>query len=80
MARLNGKVAVITGGNSGIGLETARAFVREGARVAVFGRDADTLNSAVTELEQLGAARSERLATASGDGFGAGNGGGQAAG
>ena len=50
MSRLNGKVAVITGGNSGIGLATARAFVREGAKVAVFGRDEGTLNAAVSEL------------------------------
>ena len=48
--RLNGKVAVITGGNSGIGLAAARRFVTEGARVALLGRDATTLNAAVAEL------------------------------
>lgn len=48
--RLNGKVAVITGGNSGIGLAIARAFVREGAKVAISGRNAATLATARHEL------------------------------
>lgn len=50
MSKMQDKVAVITGGNSGIGLATAKAFVRDGARVALFGRDAETLNAAVAEL------------------------------
>ena len=75
-ARLNEKVAVITGGNSGIGLATARAFVREGAKVAVFGRDQETLNLAVSELAELGSDRAKRQATANADGFSTGNGGG----
>ncbi len=50
MSKMNDKVAVITGGNSGIGLATARAFVSNGARVALFGRDAETLDAAVAEL------------------------------
>jgi len=78
MARLNEKVAVITGGNSGIGLATAKAFVREGAKVAVFGRDQETLNLAVSELAELGADRAKRQATANADGFSTGNGGGTA--
>ncbi|MGC2583806.1 MAG: SDR family oxidoreductase, partial [Acidobacteriaceae bacterium] len=45
-----GKKALITGGNSGIGLATARLFVSEGAEVAITGRDQQTLNEAVAEL------------------------------
>ncbi len=48
--RLAGKVAAITGGNSGIGLASARRFVSEGARVAILGRDRTTLDAAVSEL------------------------------
>jgi NAD(P)-dependent dehydrogenase (short-subunit alcohol dehydrogenase family) len=44
------KKALITGGNSGIGLATARLFVAEGAQVAITGRDQKTLNEAVAEL------------------------------
>jgi len=48
--RFKNKVAVVTGGNSGIGLATARAFAREGARVAITGRNEATLNAAQREL------------------------------
>jgi NAD(P)-dependent dehydrogenase (short-subunit alcohol dehydrogenase family) len=50
MNRLQGKRALITGGTSGIGLETARQFLREGARVAITGNDPVTLQSAAKEL------------------------------
>jgi NAD(P)-dependent dehydrogenase (short-subunit alcohol dehydrogenase family) len=43
-------VALITGGNSGIGLATARLFVAEGARVAITGRNQTTLDAAAKEL------------------------------
>ena len=48
--RFKGKVAVVTGGNSGIGLATAKAYVREGAKVAITGRSDATLKSAQKEL------------------------------
>jgi NAD(P)-dependent dehydrogenase (short-subunit alcohol dehydrogenase family) len=48
--RLKGKTAFITGGNSGIGLATAKLFVAEGARVAITGRDQAKLDAAVKEL------------------------------
>jgi NAD(P)-dependent dehydrogenase (short-subunit alcohol dehydrogenase family) len=50
MKRLQGKVAVITGGNSGIGLATAQRFLEEGARVAISGRSQKTLDEAVKNL------------------------------
>jgi len=48
--RLENKTAFITGGNSGIGLATARLFVAEGARVAITGRNQKTLDAAAQEL------------------------------
>ena len=50
MDRLKGKRALITGGTSGIGLETAREFLKEGARVAVTGTNPATLAAASKEL------------------------------
>jgi NAD(P)-dependent dehydrogenase (short-subunit alcohol dehydrogenase family) len=50
MTRLQDKRALITGGTSGIGLETARRFVAEGARLAITGKNPATLDAARREL------------------------------
>lgn len=50
MNRLKGKRALITGGTTGIGLETARHFIAEGARVVITGTNPNTLDAARAEL------------------------------
>jgi NAD(P)-dependent dehydrogenase (short-subunit alcohol dehydrogenase family) len=50
MGKLEGKIALITGGNSGIGLATARRFVDEGAYVFITGRREAELNAAVKDI------------------------------
>src|SRR5438094_7002945 len=52
MGKLEGKVALITGGNSGIGLATAKLFVSEGAYVFITGRRDPELAAAVKEIER----------------------------
>jgi NAD(P)-dependent dehydrogenase (short-subunit alcohol dehydrogenase family) len=48
--KLDGRIALVTGASRGIGRAIARAYVGEGARVVVTGRDADALNALVAEL------------------------------
>jgi NAD(P)-dependent dehydrogenase (short-subunit alcohol dehydrogenase family) len=50
MKKLAGKTAVITGGNSGIGLATAHEFIAQGAKVIITGRNPKALNDAVAQL------------------------------
>jgi short-subunit dehydrogenase len=50
-----GKTVLITGGSRGLGLELARLLAKEGANLALCARDADELDRAETELEELGA-------------------------
>jgi NAD(P)-dependent dehydrogenase (short-subunit alcohol dehydrogenase family) len=50
MGKLEGKVALVTGGNSGIGLATAKQFVNEGAYVFITGRREPELAAAVSEI------------------------------
>lgn len=52
---LDGKVAIVTGGSSGIGLATARLFLQEGARVAILARGEQRLRTAADELARASA-------------------------
>ena len=50
MTRLQGKTALITGGTTGIGFETAKQYIAEGATVIITGRNEARLNDAVNKL------------------------------
>ena len=55
MFQLEGRVAIVTGGNGGIGLGMARGLARAGARVVIAARDEAKSKDAVKELEAFGA-------------------------
>ncbi len=65
---LTGKVAIVTGGNGGIGLGMARGLARAGATVAVVGRNEEKCTRAVGELEALGASAFSVIADVSEEG------------
>ncbi len=52
---LSGKVAIITGGNGGLGLGIAKGLAKEGCAVSLVGRNQDKIDKAVAEMEALGA-------------------------
>ncbi len=58
---LSGRVAVITGGNGGLGLAMARGLAKAGAHVAIWARDADKNAAAIEELGRLGAGEARAM-------------------
>ena len=62
LGKLAGKIALITGGNSGIGLATAKRFVNEGAYVFITGRRKSELDAAIKEIKKKVTAIQEDVA------------------
>lgn len=54
MARLNGKIAIVTGASRGIGRATAKLFAAEGARVVVLSRTAEHIDRVVADIQAAG--------------------------
>ncbi len=54
MNKLNKKIAVVTGGNSGIGLATAKEFVAEGAEVIITGRNKESVEKSAGDIHATG--------------------------
>ena len=54
MSRLEGKVAIITGGNSGVGAATAKLFAKEGAKVVITARRQDKLDEEANKIRSMG--------------------------
>ena len=78
--RLENKVALVTGGGSGIGEAAAVLFAREGAKVAVLGRTAEKLEETVKRIEEAGGQGARRRGgrrALRGHGAGGGRGGGE---
>jgi len=67
MDKLNGKIAIVTGGTRGIGRAIAEHLLREGVSVAICGRSQESLERAVAEMKPLGRVIGDRTDVANVD-------------